>query len=143
MAEQCPQNPEGGGHYWIIDSRTGLAECRYCTERQQYDIDALIYPDYKERPRKVSAVVVNSVILQFTVDVAMVEDLRMLKVNLQEQLNTASRQAEVYRGIGNKQRDRNVKRSAIEIADRMQKNAGVLSRQVQAISSIVDGPKST
>lgn len=144
MAEKCPGNPEGGGHHWIIDNRTGLAECRNCPARQQYDIDALIYPDYKEKPSRLTSrvqVAASSVTLQFTVDVAMVEDLRMLKVKLEEQLNTASHQAEVYRGIGYKQRDRQYKRSAMEIADRMQQDAIALSRQVKAVSYIIEGPE--
>jgi hypothetical protein len=86
-------------------------------------------------------VAASSVTLQFTVDVAMVEDLRMLKVKLEEQLNTASHQAEVYRGIGYKQRDRQYKRSAMEIADRMQQDAIALSRQVKAVSYIIEGPE--
>lgn len=143
MAERCPQNPEGGGHYWIIDSRTGLAQCRYCEQQQQYDIDALIYPDFKEKPRtlKPAAAQATSISLQFTVDIAMVEDLKMLKINLEERLNTASHQAEVYRGIGYKQRDKKFKRSAMDIAERMQQDAQTLTRQVKALSFIIEGPR--
>ena len=150
MADRCPRNPEGDAHYWIIDSRTGLAQCRYCDLQQKYDIDALIYPDYKEKPRTLSKPSTlkpayvsqgNCVSLQFTVDIAMVEDLRMLKVNLEERLNTASHQVEVYRGIGYKQRDKKVKRSAMDIAERMQQDAQTLTRQVKALSHIIEGPK--
>ena len=140
MPGRCPKNPNGESHYWIIDSRTGAAQCKYCETRQQYDIDALIFPDHKERPRQMSSsgqVVASSITLQFTIDVGMVEDLKTLKNKLEEQYSTVSHQAEVYKGIGAKQTDRGIRKSAIDMAERMQRDAGTLTRQVKAISCIL------
>ena len=140
MPDRCPKNPNGNTHYWIIDSRTGAAQCKYCERRQQYNIDALIYPDYTERPRVMSRsgqVLASSITLEFTIDVGMVEDLKNLKSRLEEQYSTVSHQAEVYKSISSKQTDSSIKKSAMDIAERMQRDAGTLARQVKVVSCII------
>lgn len=140
MPGRCPKNPTGDQHYWRIDSRTGAAQCKYCEARQQYDIDALIFPDFTGRPKETTRggrALASSITLQFTIDVGMVEDLKDLRSMLEEQYSTVSHQAEVYKGISSRQKDVGIRKNAQEIAERMQTNAGKLARQVRAVSCII------
>lgn len=143
MAEQCPLNPNEGGHYWIINSRTGLAKCHYCRAEAQYDIDALIYPNYKGKPRKLPGgekASVKSIMLRFTVDVSMVEDLKDLKTNIEGQFTNAQLAEEDCRRRGHKERDISIRKEAREQADNWHSLAQKLGQQVRAVSLILNGP---
>lgn len=142
MPEGCPGN-HGRGHYWIIDGRTGEAACKYCPRRQKYDIDALIYPDYKGRPQDITTKVtrVRSVTLQFEVDRDMVDILKGLRTSIEEQLNTINHQARSYREIQRKAHDGDIKKKAMGVVKNMELSAGILARQLKAVSFILSGPK--
>lgn len=142
MPEGCPGN-SGRGHYWIIDNRTGEAACKYCPLRQKYDIDALIYPDYKGRPQDITVRVtrVRSVTLQFEVDRDMADALKGLRASIEEQLNTINHQARSYREIQRKAHDEDIKKKAMGVVKNMELSAGVLARQLKAVSFILSGPK--
>lgn len=142
MPEVCPGN-EGRGHYWIIDNRTGEAACKYCPRRQKYDIDALIYPDYKGRPQDITVRVtrVRSVTLQFEVDRDMADALKGLRSSIEEQLNTINHQARSYREIQRKAHDEDIKKKAMGVVKNMELSAGVLAQQLKAVSFILSGPK--
>jgi hypothetical protein len=141
MPEGCPGN-SGGGHYWIIDGRTGEAVCKFCPRRQKYDIDAMIYPDYKGRPQDYSET--NDVralraTLQFTVDAEIVDALKGLRSSLQEQLNTVSHQVQAYKEVCHKTTSREVKDKAGGVVKNMESSASIISRQLKAVSFIVKG----
>ncbi|MDD5547072.1 MAG: hypothetical protein PHO67_07980 [Candidatus Omnitrophica bacterium] len=142
MPAGCPGN-SGGGHYWIIDSRTGEAACKYCPLRQKYDIDALIFPDYKGRPREFNGRHERKTLrttLQFEVDRDMIEALKGLRTSIEEQLNTINHQAQSYREISRKTSDRDIKNKAKVVVKNMELSAGVLAGQMKAVSLIVKGP---
>jgi hypothetical protein len=143
MSAGCPGN-SGGGHYWIIDGRTGEAICKFCPCRQKYDIDALIYPDYKDKPQEFGGGYKTSAFkatLQFTVDVDMVDALKGLRTSLQEQLNTVNHQVQAYREVSRKTSDREIKDKAGGVVKNMEANASIISRQLKAVSYIVSGTK--
>ncbi len=141
MPQGCPGN-SGRGHYWVIDSRTGEAACKLCHLKQKYDIDALIFPDYKGRPQDITKGVirVRSVTLQFEVDRDMVDTLKGLRTSIEEQLNTINHQAQSYREIQRRSRDRDIQNKAMGVVKNMELSAGVLVRQLKAVSLIIKGP---
>lgn len=142
MPEGCPGN-HGRGHYWIIDNRTGEAACKYCPRRQKYDIEALIYPDYKGRPQDITTKVtrVRSITLQFEVDRDMVDILKGLRTSIEDQLNTINHQARSYREIQRKAHDEDIKKKAMGVVKNMELSADNLARQLKAVSFIISGPK--
>ncbi len=143
MPAGCPGN-SGGGHYWVINNRTGEAACKYCPCRQKYDIDAMIYPDFKERPRDFTGDQRPMVLLptlQFTVDVDMVDALKGLRTSLEEQLNTLQHQVQAYKEVSRKTSDHEIKNQATNVVKNMEASASVVSRQLKAVNIIVCGPQ--